>query len=391
MLALGMIVPVLPKLVETMLGGDTARAARTFGLFGTVWAAMQFLFSPVLGALSDRLGRRPVVLISNFGLGFDYVLMALAPTIGWLLVGRVISGITAASVTTAGAYIADVTPVEKRAAGFGMLGAAFGLGFVVGPAVGGLLGTTDPRLPFWVAAGLSLTNGLYGLLVLPESLPPDRRGAFAWRSANPIGALHLLASQSALLALAAVHMLHRLAHDVLPSTMVLYSGYRYGWSTRTVGLVVAVMGAGSMVVQGTVVRSVVARFGERRVLLGGLAFGVVAFSIFGLAPTGSLFVAGVPLMSLWGLSGPALQGLMTRRLGPDEQGQLQGALASLAGIAGVVGPGTFTQTFAAAIDPRRDWHLPGAPFLLSAALLAVAFGIATVTVARADPCDNPRT
>ena len=376
MLALGMIVPVLPRLVEDMLGGDTARAAHVYGLFGTAWAAMQFLFSPVLGSLSDRLGRRPVVLVSNFGLGLDYVVMALAPNVGWLFAGRVISGITAASITTAGAYIADVTPPEKRAAGFGMIGAAFGLGFIVGPAAGGLLGGIGPRVPFWVAAGLSLANGLYGLLVLPESLPPEKRGSFSWRRANPVGSIRVLGSQTGLMWLAAIHFLHRLAHDVLPSTMVLYAGYRYGWGARAVGLFVGAMGVGSVVVQGTLVRPVVSRFGERRVLVVGLFFGVIAFCVYGLAPTGGLFALGVPVTSMWGLSGPALQGLMTRRLGSSEQGQLQGALASLQGIAGLIGPALFTQTFAAFIDPGRAWHLPGAPFLLAAGLLTAALGVA---------------
>ena len=376
MLAIGMIVPVLPKLVETMLGGDTARAARVYGLFGTVWALMQFVFSPVLGALSDRFGRRPVVLISNFGLGLDYVLMALAPTVGWLFVGRVISGITAASISTAGAYIADVTPPERRAASFGMIGAAFGVGFIVGPAFGGLLGAIGPRVPFWVAAGLSLASAMYGLFVLPESLPAEQRGRFSWRTASPLGSLRLLRSHAELLGLAGVHFLHRLAHDVLPSTMVLYAGYRYGWDARAIGLFVAAVGAGSVLVQGTLVRSIVARFGERRVLLAGLCCGVVAFLVFGFAPSGGLFVAGIPIMSLWGMSGPSLQGLMTRRLAPDEQGQLQGALASVQGVAGLVGPALFTQTFAAFIGPLGGGRLSGAPFVVASGLLAVALGLA---------------
>jgi len=206
MLALGMIVPVLPKLVEDFLHGNTARAAEIFGLFATVWAAMQFLCSPVLGALSDRFGRRPVILLSNFGLGLDYIVMALAPTVWWLFVGRVISGITAASFSTASAYIADVAPPEKRAGGYGMLSAAFGLGFVLGPALGGVLGNIDPRLPFWVAAGLSLLNAMYGLFVLPESLGRDRREAFSWRRANPMGSIKLLRSHAEMLGLSTVSL-----------------------------------------------------------------------------------------------------------------------------------------------------------------------------------------
>ena len=225
-LAMGIVIPVLPKLVEAFLGGNTARAAEVFGVFGTVWSLMQFVCSPVLGVLSDRFGRRPVILLSNFGLGFDYILMALAPTVRWLFVGRVISGITGASFTTAGAYIADVTPPEKRAAGFGMIGAAWGLGFVLGPALGGLLGEVSPRLPFWVAAGMTLLNAMYGLFVLPESLPPERRRAFSWRRANPVGSLTLLRSHHELFGLAGVNILYFLAHQALPSVFVLYTGYR---------------------------------------------------------------------------------------------------------------------------------------------------------------------
>src|SRR6266540_7012967 len=208
MLALGMIAPVLPKLVERFVGGDTAHAAEIYGLFGTVWALMQFFFSPVLGALSDRFGRRTVILLSNFGLGLDYIFMALAPTLWWLFAGRVISGITAASYPTAGAYIADVTPPEKRAAGFGMIGAAWGVGFVMGPALGGLLGKVNPRLPFWAAAGVTLLNALYGLFVLPEALAPESRKAFSWRRANPVGSLALLRSHPELLGLSSVNFIY---------------------------------------------------------------------------------------------------------------------------------------------------------------------------------------
>ncbi len=384
MLALGMIVPVLPGLVVRFLGGNTARAAEIYGLFGTIWALMQFLFSPVLGALSDRYGRRPVILISNFGLGLDYIVMALAPTVGWLFLGRVISGISSASFSTASAYIADVAPPEKRAAGFGMLSAAFGLGFVLGPALGGVLGAIDPRLPFWVAAGLSLTNAMYGLFVLPESLPPERREGFAWRRANPVGSLTLLRSHRELLGLAAVSFIASIAHEALPTTFVLYASYRYGWGDRAVGIAIATVGLFSAVVGAGLVQPFVARFGERRTLLIGLLFGVLGFATFGLAATGLVFWIGVPINSLWGLSNPPMQGLMTRRVKESEQGQLQGALSSLRGIAFMIGPGLFTLTFAGAISPGREARLPGAPFLLASALLAIAVVVASrVTATRA--------
>jgi DHA1 family tetracycline resistance protein-like MFS transporter len=376
MLALGTIVPVLPKLVVTFLNGDTAAAAEVYGVFGTAWALMQFLCSPLLGALSDRFGRRPVVLISNIGLGLDYIVMALAPSLWWLFIGRVVSGITAASISTGFAYVADVTPPEGRAARFGMLGVAFGAGFVLGPALGGLAGGIDPRLPFWIAAGLSLTNALYGLFVLPESLPRERRAPFEWRRANPLGSLTLLRSRRELLGLASVNFLGQLAHAVLPSVTVLYMGYRYGWDERTVGLVMAGVGICSMVVQGALIGPVVRRFGERTALIVGLLFGAAGFAIYGIAATGAMFLVGVPLMALWGFASPAALGLMSRRVGPNEQGQVQGANGSIAGIANMIGPGLFTQVFAVAIAPERSWHLPGAPFALAALTLVVAMAIA---------------
>jgi len=375
-LALGIVIPVLPKLVESFLGGDTARAARYFGLFGTVWALMQFVFSPVLGALSDRFGRRPVILFSIFGLGFDYILMALAPTLWWLFIGRVISGITGASFTTAGAYIADVTPPEKRAASFGIIGAAWGLGFVLGPALGGVLGGINPRLPFWAAAGMTLLNAVYGFFVLPESLPREKRRAFSWRRANPVGSLTLLRSHPELFGLATVYFLYLLAHQVLPSVFVLYTGYRYGWNEQTVGLTLAAVGICNITVQGILIKPIVARFRERATLLAGLLFGAAGFTAFALAGSGAVIWSCLPVFALMGLFGPSVQSLMTRRVGASEQGQLQGANSGIMGITGLIGPGLFTLTFAYFIRAGLDWHLPGAPFFLAALLLVMALGVA---------------
>jgi MFS transporter, DHA1 family, tetracycline resistance protein len=293
MLAIGIIIPVLPKLVVDFVAGDAADGARIYGLFGTAWALMQFLFSPVQGGLSDRFGRRPVILLSNVGGGLDYIVMALAPSLAWLFLGRVISGITSASISTSYAYVADVTPPAERAGRFGLLGAAFGAGFVLGPALGGVTGAIDPRLPFWIAAGLSLANALYGFFVLPESLPQERRAPFDWRRANPIGALALLRSQVQLIGLASVNFFSNLAHAALPSVGVLYMMYRYGWNERTVGLTMAGVGVASIVVQAGVVGRAVKAFGERRALIIGLTFGVAGFSVFGLAPSGPLFWAGM--------------------------------------------------------------------------------------------------
>jgi MFS transporter, DHA1 family, tetracycline resistance protein len=380
MLALGLIMPILPKLVESFVDNDTASAARIFGLFGTAWALMQFFFSPILGGLSDRFGRRPVVLLSNFGLTLDYVLMALAPSLIWLFIGRVISGITSASISTSFAYIADITAPEKRAAVFGKVGAAFGAGFILGPAIGGLLGGMDPRLPFWVAAGLGFANALYGLLILPESLPPERRSRLRWRSANPLGALYLLRSDRVLAGLSVVNFIAQLAHVVLPSTFVLYASYRYGWDAATVGLTLAMVGICAMAVQGAGIGPIVKRFGERRALLLGLGCGAVGFLIFAVAPTGPLSWLGIPVMALWGVSGAAIQALMTRLVASDQQGRLQGATSSVQSVSQLVGPFLFTLTFAYFIGAQAPLQLPGAPFLLASALLLLALLIAARTL-----------
>jgi MFS transporter, DHA1 family, tetracycline resistance protein len=381
MMALGVVIPVLPKLIESFVDNDTASAASIFGLFGTAWALMQFLFSPIIGGLSDRFGRRPVVLLSNFGLSADYVLMALAPSLSWLFVGRLISGITSASISTSFAYIADVTPPERRAAYFGKIGVAFGAGFILGPALGGLLGGMSPRLPFWVAAGLSLANALYGLFILPESLPLERRAPFRWKSANPIGMLPFLRSSRILAGLQTANFFSQLAHVVLPSTFVLYATYRYGWDVRMVGLTLAIVGLSSMVVQGTAIGPIVKRLGERKALLLGFVFGALGFFIYGAAPTGLWFCVGIPVMALWGVSGAATQALMTQQVAADQQGQLQGATSSVQSISQMLGPFLFTLTFAFFIGDHAPFKLPGAPFILAGALIALALVIAARTLA----------
>ncbi len=375
-LAMGVVIPVLPKLVEGFLGGDTSRAAAIYGLFGTIWALMQFVCSPILGAVSDHVGRRPVILISCLGLGLDYLFMAMAPTLGWLFVGRVISGITSASMATAMAYIADVTPVEQRAASFGVMGAAFGLGFVLGPALGGLLGSIDPRLPFWASAVLALVNTLYGFFVLPESLTPERRSAFSWRKANPLGSLELLRSHQELFGLAGVATLYYLAHTVLPSMFVLYAGYRYGWGARTVGLTLAIVGVCAMIVQGGLVKPLVAKFGERTTLMLGLVCGAIGFTAYSLVPQGWMIWLFTPILACMGIFGPSLQSLMSKRVQPHEQGKLQGANASIIGITGMVGPALFTQSFSRSIAPGARIHFAGTPFLLAGILIFSALLLA---------------
>ena len=374
--AIGIIIPVLPKLVESMVGGNTAYAAKIYGVFGVAWGLMQFVFSPLLGALSDQYGRRPVMLLSTLGLGLDYILMALAPDLVWLFVGRVISGITAANFSTANAYIADVTAPENRASAFGLIGAAFGIGFVLGPALGGIMGDIDPRLPFWTAAILSLANTAYGYFVLPESLPRERRMRFSWARANPVGAFRLLRGHRELLGLAGVGFLFQLSHAVLPSVAVLYTSYRYGWDGKTMGLTLAAVGVASGVVQAGLIRPIIRRLGERTTLILGLLFGTAGFAIYGFATTSVGFWAGIPVMALWGLAGAAAMGIMSRLVSGSEQGQLQGANSSIAAVAGLLGPGLFSYVFARSITPEAGWQLPGAPFLLAAAILVLATGLA---------------
>ncbi|MGC4084670.1 MAG: TCR/Tet family MFS transporter [Vicinamibacterales bacterium] len=384
MLALGVLVPVLPRLVLDFRGGDTASAASWVGIFGTVYAGMQFLFSPVLGSLSDRFGRRRVILLSCAGLGIDYLLMAVAPTLWWLLLGRVISGITSSTYGTASAYIADVTPPEQRAAKYGMLGVAFGLGFIIGPSVGGFLAGLSLRAPFWGAAALSLLNTAYGFFVLPESLPEDRRSPFHWRRANPAGALAMLSASPQLFGLALAGFLSMLAHDAAPSTFVLYTTWRYGWSEQTIGLVLALVGV-TQIVQGGLVGRIVSALGERKALAFGYACGVASDVIYALAPTGLYFTLGIPVGALYGVTNPALQSLMTRLVGADQQGRLQGAQGSLMGIASMTAPVMFTQVFSAAVGPLHSWNLPGAAFLLAAAFLAVALVVSLRAASHAAP------
>jgi len=385
MVAFGIIAPVLPNLIMQFEGGNMARATAIGGYFGFAWATMQFIFSPILGAWSDRFGRRPIILISCLGLGLDYVFMALAPSLVWLFVGRLISGITTSNIATAFAYVTDVTTPEKRAKQFGMIGAAFGLGFVIGPAVGGFLGGISLRAPFWAAAILSLTNAFYGFFILPESLPKERRAKSAWHMANPLGSLTLLRSHRELAGLSVAITIFYLAHNALPSVFVYYTEYRYHWNERDVGLSLTLVGVCAAIVSGGLVGPYVKRFGERFSLLSGMVYGILGFLGFGLAWRGSLLLASIPFIALWGVAGPSMQSLMSRRVDPSSQGKLQGAINSLRGLTGMFGPLIFTQVFAFAISPGAPLHVPGAPYLLAACLLAGSMVIAAVAVRHSPP------
>ncbi len=375
-LAMGLIIPVLPKLILDFLGGNMTGAANWNGWFALVFALMQFFFSPVLGVLSDRFGRRPIILLSNLGLGLDYVVMALAPTIAWLFVGRLISGITTSSIPTAMAYIADVTPKEKRAAAFGMIGMAFGVGFAFGPAIGGLLGSVTPRLAFWVAAGLSLTNWLYGYFFVPESLSAERRQKVSLRRANPVGSLVLLRSHPELWRLAVIQFLAYTAHNVF-GVWVLYAIYRYAWGERTTGFSLMVVGISTGAISALLTGRMVKRFGEKVTLYIGQFFGAAGMFIAGIARNSVEFFASIPIISLWNISMPAAQSMMTHRVSEREQGELQGALQSMRSITFIIGPIMFLRVFSWFIDPKNSVRLPGAPYFLAAALLLTAMLMST--------------
>jgi len=367
------VYPVLPKLVEQLLGGDLPAAARWVGLLVAAWSVAQFFAAPVIGMLSDRFGRRPVILISVFGLSIDLVIMALAPNLAWLLIGRLLCGLTAGSYAAAMAYVADITPPEDRAKSYGWLNAAAWTGVILGPALGGLLGSLDPRAPFWAAAAVALANGIYGFFVLPESLPPERRAPMVWRNANPWGSLNLLASRQGLLVFAAVLTLLWLAIHALHSIFVLYTDHRYGWTTMQLGVFFSVLAAVNIVVQTQLAGRAAKRLGERRTVLAGLAAQVVGFTAVGLAPGGGLFwIANLPI-ALGGVVGPALQSMMTARVDETEQGRLQGAMGGISSLTGLFGPILFTQAFAWAIMPGMPAALSGAPILLGAALSAIAW------------------
>jgi MFS transporter, DHA1 family, tetracycline resistance protein len=376
-LAFGVIIPVLPHLVEEFVGGNTSSAAYWVGLFGTAFAIVQFFSAPIQGALSDRFGRRPVILLSCLGLGIDFIFMALAPNLAWLFVGRIISAVTSASFTTANAYIADITTPENRAKSFGMLGAAFGLGFIIGPVIGGLLGDIDHRLPFWVSAALALLNFVYGLFVLPESLPKERRSAkFDWAHAKPMGSVHLLRNYPQIWGLVAVVFLANFAHYVYPSTFVLFADESFGWKEKQAGYVLAAVGVLSVIVNAILVGKLVKRLGERRTILFGLSCGVIGFLIYGLAGTGWIFLAGLPISALWAIAAPSTQSLITRQVGPEMQGRIQGALSSLISLAGIAAPALFAGSFGYFIGPNAPFRLPGIAFLIASALLACAVVVA---------------
>lgn len=380
-LGFGLLIPVSPHLVEQLGGHGESAAATAVGALSSLYAAMQFIFSPVLGSLSDRFGRRPILLISLLGSGLDYFVMARTPTLTLLFITRAINGVSGASMTVASAYIADITPSQKRAAAFGMLGAAFGLGFVFGPLLGGTLGNINIRLPFYVAGTLTLLNWFYGLLVLPESLPLDRRRPVSWKRTNPVGVFGGLRRYPLAAGLAGVLFLVNLAQFGLHATWVLYTGHRYQWSPRQVGWSLALVGAGAAIVQAGLARKIIPKLGEPRSLMVGLVIAVAAYLGYGLATHGWMIYAIIALASIGGIAGPAAQSLITRSVDPREQGEIQGALTGLGSVAGVIGYSLGAGLFGYFIDrTRAPIYLPGASFFMSAVLAFAAMVLAAAVL-----------
>lgn len=362
-MAMGLVIPVLPILIEEF-AGSISSAGWWNGVMVALWALMQFVFSPIIGSLSDRFGRRPVILISIFGLAVDWVLMALAPNLWWLAAGRIIGGITSSSFTAVYAYLADIIPPEGRAKAYGLVGAAFSAGFIAGPALGGVLGEWGPRTPFWVAAALSGIAFLYGLFVLPESLPKERRMAFAWSRANPLGAFRLLRRHAELTGLAWVYFLLYFAHHVFSAVFVLYAAHRYGFGPLETGLLLAFAGLLEMLVQIFLVGRVSGWLGDRRTMVVGLVLGAFGILGMGIAPTGWLFIAALVPNALWSLALPTIQSLMTRLVSEREQGQLQGANNSVASVAGVISPLFFGAVYGVSVG-----FAPGLVFVIAAVVL----------------------
>lgn len=375
-IGIGLIIPILPELVKQFQHGNVAAASHTFGVLAALYSVMQFIFSPVLGALSDRFGRRRVILVSLLGSGLDYFIFALAPSLPWLFAARIISGITGANIVAAMAYIADVSPPEKRAGSFGIIGAAFGIGFITGPALGGVLGDINLRLPFIVAGAITLVNWLYGCFVLPESLARENRRPFDWKRANPIGSLLALRKHPIAFGLAGSYFLHNLAHQAFPATWVLYTGYRYGWTAKQVGISLALAGVMAALVQGGLTRTLVRQFGERKLAIGGMLVMLITLTAYGFASQGWMVYVLIFIGSFAGVTGPSVQGLISRNAAANEQGSVQGALASLVSIAGVIGPLILTSLFAHFIRDDAATKIPGAAFFFSALLVFVGMLLA---------------
>ena len=370
-IGLGIIIPIIPRLIQKLTGGGLSEASRYGGSLIFCFAFMQFIFSPILGSLSDRFGRRPILLLSLLGLGMDYILQALAPTIAWLFAGRLIAGVMGASFTTATAYIADVSTPEKRAQNFGLVGAAFGLGFIVGPVIGGLAGKWGTSVPFMIAAGLTLLNVLYGYFILPESLTPENRRKFDWNRANPLGSLTHLRKYPVVSGLIASLVLTNIAAHAVQSNWTYYTMFKFNWTEETVGYSLATVGLLVALVQGLLIRKIIPVLGQNRSIYAGLLFYAVGLVLFGIAWQGWMMFAFLIPYCMGGIAGPALQGIISNQVPANEQGELQGALTSLVSITSIIGPLIMNNLFAYSTTKGNLFYLPGAAFFLAALLVMI--------------------
>lgn len=371
----GIIIPIMPELIQQLTGGDISEASRYGGWLLVAYSIMQFLFSPVLGSLSDQMGRRPILLISLFGMGVDYIFLAFAPSIGWLFLGRIFAGISGASITTASAYIADVSPPEKRAQNFGLIGAAFGLGFIIGPVIGGVFAQYGIRVPFMIAAGLSLINWLYGYFILPESLKLENRRKFDWKRANPIGALKQIRKYPSLLGLLIALLILYLAAQSTQSIWSYYTIEKFNWNAAWVGYSLGFVGLTVAIVQGGLIRIIIPKFGNKRSIQMGLILYVLGFVMFSLASKGWMMFAFMMPYALAGVTGPAIQGIISKEIPPNEQGELQGIMTALMSIASIFGPLLMTNLFFYFTAKDTPVHFPGAPFMMAALLTCLAIVI----------------
>jgi len=371
----GVIIPIIPDLIKELTGCDLSEASRYGGLLLAAYSIMQFVSSPILGSLSDKFGRRPILLISLFGLGVDYVFLAFAPTITWLFVGRIFAGICGASITTASAYIADVSEPEKRAQNFGLIGAAFGLGFIVGPVIGGVFSQYGIRVPFMIAAGLSLVNWLYGYFILPESLKMENRRHFDWKRANPVGALKQIRKYPALLGLLGSLLILYLAAHATQSIWAYYTEEKFNWNPTWVGYSLGFVGVTVAIVQGGLIRIIIPRIGNKRSIQLGLILYVIGFAAFSLATEGWMMFAFMVPYALAGITGPAIQGIISKQIPANEQGEIQGIMTGLMSLASIFGPLLMTNLFFYFTAKDAPIHFAGAPFMMAAVLTCVAIVI----------------
>jgi DHA1 family tetracycline resistance protein-like MFS transporter len=379
---IGIIIPVVPTLIRQLMGGTVGQAAIYGGWLTFAYAIMQFLFAPVLGGLSDRYGRRPIILISLFGLGVDYIFLFFAPDLFWLFIGRIIAGICGASFTTASAYIADVSAPEKRAQNFGMIGAAFGLGFIIGPLLGSLFSSFGVRTPFLVAAVLSLLNWLYGFFILPESLKPENRRKFEWKRANPLGSLLQLRKYPAISGLIVSILLIYIAGHAAQSTWTYFTMEKFHWNEKWVGYSIAFVGFSIAIVQGGLIKPAMKLLGQNKAVYTGLIFYIIGFVLFAFASHGWMMFAFMIPYALGGIAGPAIQGIVSAQVPPNAQGELQGAMTSLLSLTSIIGPVLMTGLFSYFTTKSAPFYFPGAPFMMGAILTIFSVFIAFVSLRR---------